>query len=884
MSLTIKLPVETLLRGEDTRLQSNLHDKWQNEKQRTEDACSWFVNEPLFLDWYNSTNSELLLFYGNMGSGKTVTMSYVIDTIIKRNEHELPRALINYHYCKSDSTGDAIQIISNLTLQLLKTDSQKALKKSFFEWEKEARSLGTHSPTDSVRKLGKFYSDSVTALDRPIFIIIDGLDECDQDSRNQVLELLQGIVGGKSRVKILYSARPIPNILKKLADIPHIRHIPDNHRDLILVEHFVRHELEDRDPEVQELVIKGLSQMVQGSAIWVQMTVKYIQASGTYDLDHMKELLRRLPLPQELSTTYHELFVRSVQDQGDNRLIASLALEVLAVARRPLSIEELEWAIAIITRKDVAAVEELRRAVNPKRVITLVGPFIDQFDEKDRKTRQIRIVHQSLKEEVIQSDPMSWSSLEHRSAQAEETPSKRKGQLEGNLLRGCVRYLLLREMNTRPLLSENDQNVGILNSEMAFATLDDTAEDTGSGETFDPMDIGFGGLFTYASCYWTTHYAAAPLEALPPLEAVQELCEAKSQRLQNWLDQIARPDCNILPTFPVYLRDDHDPLTITAQYGSEEALRRILEGCDISPSSAETAAWQLIIFRKLPALEILFFDKNTGPMIQDLWLFREAMSHWTVSEDLERDLLFAFLVRLGRAIIDTIVAKQWGNELLCQAARMGCLPFVEMLFDEAANNEELKEELLRDSIRDPDARPREWATHQSVGEAVLYNHVDIVTFLLAQDGIDAHKRHRNKNGYSVLHLVPRCMNPKMLQLLLPHYLEDINRVENDETPLTRVLFSSIGDAKRNRCAEILLRAGADPTIPDNRPFASAVATNDFHMCRLMVQVGHADPLSVMTKGEHGCYHLKERMHDRNSESEMVRNLCSLAKLKPEDSA
>ncbi|KAI1862941.1 hypothetical protein JX265_008987 [Neoarthrinium moseri] len=753
--------IETLLRTENTRLQDSLHDKWQHEKQRAQEACSWFVNEPLFLDWFHSTKSELLLFCCNLGSGKTVTMSYVIDTIIQRNQNELPRALINYHYCKSDNTGDSIKIYSNLVLQLL--NRQKALKKNFLEWEREVRSLGIHSPTDNVRKLGQFYLDSVAGLDRPLFIIIDGLDECDQDSRDQLLELFQEILQGKSRVKILCSTRPMPSILKKLGSIAQIRHTPDKHRDDILVEHFVRQKLGDRDPEVQELVTNKLSEMVQGSAIWVQMTVKYIQASGTHDFYHMRELLRTLPPPEELSTMYYKLFTSSIQDQGDNRLIASSALEVLAVCCRPLSIDELEWAVAMVTRKDIVTVEDLRKAVNPKRVMTLIGPFIDQFDEGDRKKRQIRVVHQSLKEVVIQNEPMSWSSHEYRLSPADESPFPRKGQLEAKILQGCVRYLLLHEIDTRSLLSEKDQDIATLRSAMPFGTMNDIDEDEDTEgkyigeETFDPMDIGFGGFFT-------------------------------------------------------------------------------------------------------------------------LWLFREAMSHWDKSENKERDLLFAFLVGLARKVVDIMVEKQWGNELLCQVAKMGCLPIIEMLFDEAAHNAGLKEELLRDRIRDPQARPGEWGTHQSVGEAVLHNHVNIVVFLLEQEGIDAHKRHSNKNGYIVLHLLARNLNPEMVQLLASHLQEDINQVENDETALTRILFSTVGAKNRFLCAQILLQAGADPAIPDNRPFRRAVKTNDYDMCRLMVDIGHADHLSVMAKDEKGHYYLKDHMHDRTLEPAMIRDLCSLARL------
>lgn len=173
---------------------------------------------------------------------------------------------------------------------------------------------------------------------------------------------------------------------------------------------------------------------------------------------------------------------------------------------------------------------------------------------------------------IIQSDPMAWSSPEHRPSQAAEILSPRKGQLEGKILQACVRYLLLQEIDTRPLISDNHQNIADLNSELPFGAVDDTESVT----LFDPMDIGFGGLFTYASCHWTSHYAAAPLEALPPLDEIEELCKPKSQRLENWLNQIARPDCNISPTFTAYLRDEHDILSITAQYGSEDALRRVL--------------------------------------------------------------------------------------------------------------------------------------------------------------------------------------------------------------------------------------------------------------------------------------------------------------------
>lgn len=81
--------------------------------------------------------------------------------------------------------------------------------------------------------------------------------------------------------------------------------------------------------------------------------------------------------------------------------------------------------------------------------------------------------------------------------------------------------------------------------------------------------------------------------------------------------------------------------------------------------------------------------------------------------------------------------------------------------DSAEHKAELKTELLRGTQRETQDRSFDKQVHQSIGEAVLGNHVDVVEYLLRQQGIEAHLQHRNFRGENVLHLAARLCNPAM---------------------------------------------------------------------------------------------------------------------------
>src|ERR1700712_2679449 len=179
-------------------LQSRYHAYLQDI--RTDRGCEFILGHPSFVQWYRDSSSQHLVLLGEMGCGKTVAMAFLVDQLNQRNEHQLPRPKICYHYCRDVNTGQAVHIFSTLVLSLL--EQLSGLKKTFYDWYKANQASGNLNPAANAKKLGEFLEEVLKTLDRPLFLVVDGLDECDGSSRRTLLELLNVLSQKAPRLKI----------------------------------------------------------------------------------------------------------------------------------------------------------------------------------------------------------------------------------------------------------------------------------------------------------------------------------------------------------------------------------------------------------------------------------------------------------------------------------------------------------------------------------------------------------------------------------------------------------------------------------------------------------------------------------------------------------
>ena len=147
-----------------------------------------------------------LVMSGSMGTGKTVTTAYVVDHMIHLNQHTLPGNIICYHYCNTDENSEAVYIYSSILQQVL--HQQPGLKIKFDKWYEDTRGTNCIDPTQSSRMLGLFLAECLKSLDRTVIIIIDGLDECNDQSLPEILTLLRTMSEKTPRLKVFLSSRP----------------------------------------------------------------------------------------------------------------------------------------------------------------------------------------------------------------------------------------------------------------------------------------------------------------------------------------------------------------------------------------------------------------------------------------------------------------------------------------------------------------------------------------------------------------------------------------------------------------------------------------------------------------------------------------------------
>ncbi|KAI1498957.1 hypothetical protein F5X99DRAFT_391625 [Biscogniauxia marginata] len=777
------------LGGEKMNRQSQYHAYLQDI--RADQACELLLTDEKFISWYQASDSQQLVIIGDMGCGKTVTMAFIVDELRRRIEHQLPQPKICYHYCRDDETGQAIYIYSALILALL--EQLSGLKKTFFEWYKQAGSPGNFEPATNTKKLEEFLQKTLETLDRTLFIAIDGLDECDRASRNTLLKSLRILSHKTPRLKIILSSRPQEEILEQLGDIAKIYLGSNIKRDSIIVKKTVEKQLSYLAEDVRALVIEQLSRSAQGSAIWTKMIVELIEVRRIRAPGPMRTFLESIPHPEQLSELYFSLYSRCTSNDPENQKLATTALQILAIARRSLSILELGWAVALgAAYEEVTTVSALAKLVDHQRIMSLIHPFVAHVDFNDVKKRQVRLVHQSVKEFVVRGWRSSWPGLQSptiSTATDKVLIDQRTRSLEANMLDICIKYLLLHEIGQIHLFSDRQvaieelpQEIDLFNDDEELADYDPYCTWTAWEENmirYDPTERGFGELFVYASCHWLEHFGAVIVQPLPGLGSIEKLCQAGSIRLHNWIKQNCRPECAIQPRF-IFDSSLYDPLSITSLYGSEAMLRDMLENSNFGkdkflPNPAMGAADQVLQWGDFSRLRILFWGSKVGHQLWNLEFFGLVMKQWSFSDKNRQDWNVVF--DLIDDLSDVLVKEQWGNELLCRAARIGCMPIIRRLMDKAQRKAELRTELLRGYQRESPIGSFGKPVHQSIGEAVLGNHIDVVEYLLEQPGIEIHLRHLNSRGESVLHLASKHRNPEMFQLLAPHFKEGIHQTD-----------------------------------------------------------------------------------------------------------
>jgi Cdc6-like AAA superfamily ATPase len=203
-------------------------------------TCTWIYEQDAFLDWYQSTDSAMLWISGGPGFGKSILMAAVIDELQKRaSKAEATGHIVVYCFC---NRGAAITRETDRILDHLLSQVYSCLKNSPTETLDKANKLvaqrlraseqnRTEKEGDRTKFANVFSAEFasvfrglVALLDRPVFAVVDALDEC-TDRSTGFVETLSAMVDTKSScpgLKIAVCSRPEQDIQDTLGAVPTI--------------------------------------------------------------------------------------------------------------------------------------------------------------------------------------------------------------------------------------------------------------------------------------------------------------------------------------------------------------------------------------------------------------------------------------------------------------------------------------------------------------------------------------------------------------------------------------------------------------------------------------------------------------------------------------
>ncbi|KAL7813519.1 hypothetical protein V8C44DRAFT_47744 [Trichoderma aethiopicum] len=880
--------VETLIRDTlDIHRENEI--AYHNElKRRADEACSWITSNDQFSYWrLNSRDSSFLALFGDMGCGKTITTAYVVDTLSQAQ-------LVCSYYCKDDQETTKLgNIYRSLIWQLLR--KKPDLKTSFSSWYKKAESRSQVNPTQSDEHLREFLFDALSSSKQCIYIVLDGLDECEFYSRKQMLSFFRELLEGEARVKVFISSRYDDDVEKALPSGASRIELAvgfSQERDRIIASYLAR-QLNIAE-SIHEQLVDELAERADGCAIWLRLALEYIKKSRIQNKKGLEAALKRLPSSNGLAELYWALFEKLSSGLPENEEYLQRALETLAVARRPLSSDELAYAVFLeMDGESPMTMAELEESAHSMNLLDLIRPFVSAVTVKDEKHAQLRLLHQSLKELVMQAPPSSWSLVGKLGWKDQAV--RRKGELNGHLLNRCIRYLLFDECGKIDFYSAITD--GAFDAEILAigCILDDDEDPTEFSHEYDPFELGLGSFFNYAACSWMIHFPDALQDLWPSPADFIALCSQGSQRLENWVEQRKRPsNTRRAEAYFPEVTTKLDPLVVAAIFGPAayvaDLLKCDLHSPDFLPNSVWVAVGHLIFRNSIPAVEQLLRDKSLGSILCCTDFFYEVVVDWANPDRLagnaakEWESIFDYLIG---ALRDELLKE--GNEILCQASRNGCLLLVKKLFEASETDADLRKALISGPRHEVNVRRGGLYTHQSIGEAAYVGHAEVVRFLCQQPGIEPHLWHVNQHGHTVFHQAARGGNREVLLTLIQRWPEGANlRNKTNDVPLGDFIFHRItGDVEALMTVQAMLATGkVDATglhdDPGYSPLCTAIRKGEIELCKTLIVEASADvSCAVGVDIETGKPYLTKDVSVQESAEArevMLKQLCSLLPL------
>ncbi|KAF4483549.1 hypothetical protein FAGAP_11692 [Fusarium agapanthi] len=398
-------------------------------KQRDASSAQWILKRQEYNSWLSCPGSALLCLNGTQGSGKSIIVSKVIESL--QESTEPGSTAVVYHYCRFTNPSSLLptNLIGSLIGQLLKQSSNpSALLEVVNNVYEKHRKRSAHPSLQDLRTL---FTDISNYFER-VLLVIDGLDE--MSGYWEILDFLETLLEEDTEFKVLIASRSGMDLDDAFSSCFKITITSTDVASDI--ESLVRKKLNKRrfrGSEV-EAVIKELIVRADGMFIWVICQIDHLSRVRTPLSPKLVQAL-----PRNLEKTFEQAF-QTLEDEEEKKLAKRILLFVM-FANKPLDLSELVEGIAITS--DTKTLDDVQ--ANSLREKSYVFELCGSLVRESQATSKIDLAHYSVYQ-FLQSPKIEGNR------ENELYLDKSLGTIE--LLTACIQYLTIENVSTGGIAEE----------------------------------------------------------------------------------------------------------------------------------------------------------------------------------------------------------------------------------------------------------------------------------------------------------------------------------------------------------------------------------------------------------------------------------------------
>ncbi|PNP78932.1 hypothetical protein FNYG_07797 [Fusarium nygamai] len=359
-------------------------------RKRTAGTCEWILKRETFIRWEESDSSVTIL-YGNPGAGKTFLISRVVDYSIERAK---TGEAVAFFYCKRDEENRRNpQDILRSILRQLSTPVQGvergtihvALKDLPNRLELKGSTFDASTCEHLIGKLIEDYSKTS--------IILDALDECDRNTRHELMRVMNNLLNGSSKLRVFISSRHDDDIRRHFKGAPIMEmQATDNEKDIAsFVEDglFRDSRWADLSLDLQDELKSVFHEKSLGMFQWAALQVDQIRRLRIWSERNIREQLETSPIG--LKGAYDVVWNQLQEMSPYEEQLARRALQWVLCASRPLKTAELSLMMVIDPDSGMA---EANTVFTPETIQSISGNLLVY----DRQSNVWRFSHLSARD------------------------------------------------------------------------------------------------------------------------------------------------------------------------------------------------------------------------------------------------------------------------------------------------------------------------------------------------------------------------------------------------------------------------------------------------------------------------------------------------------